>query len=185
MTTAPAIHTATASQTIGPFFHFALGGNTSLGCLVRADTKGERIRLKIRVLDGEGAPVSDALVELLQADAEGAYNCQDFSGFGRLATGDDGACLFETIRPGRVPDHHGGWQGSHMNLCLFARGILRHLYTRVYFADDPALEEDAILALVPATRRATLLARPVHDAPEQWFFDIRLRGERETVFFDL
>ena len=103
---------ATSSQTVGPFFHFGLADNATLGCLVRDDTRGERIRLRIGIFDGDGAPVPDALVELWQADADGVYvrpvdpagvlspNC--FCGFGRLPTGADGTCVFETIRPGQT-----------------------------------------------------------------------------------
>jgi protocatechuate 3,4-dioxygenase alpha subunit len=183
--------TATPSQTIGPFFHFGLAPNPSLGCLVGGETRGERIELLIRVLDGDGVPVSDALVELRQADADGVYGQQDrastqpFAGFGRLATREDGTCVFETIRPGRVPDNRGGWQASHINVCLFARGLLRQLYTRIYFADDAGLREDAILSLVPEERRETLIAQPVTENPGRWRFDIRLQGRGETAYFDL
>src|SRR5712692_1481577 len=102
---------ASPSQTIGPFFHIELARHDTLGCLVTPDTSGERIRLRVRVIDGAGALVPDALVELYQADAHGAYarpaverdeGTPGFSGFGRLATGKDGACVFETVRPGRV-----------------------------------------------------------------------------------
>ena len=126
---------------------------------------GERIRLRIRVLDGDGAPVDDAMVELRQADAEGAYapppaRPEDpppaFAGFGRLSTSKDGDCCFETIRPGAPAEAAGA---AHVTVCLFMRGLLRHLYTRVYFEDDPALDRDPILSLVPAERRPTLLAR--------------------------
>jgi protocatechuate 3,4-dioxygenase alpha subunit len=184
---------ATSSQTVGPFFHFGLADHATLGCLVREDTPGERIRLKIRVLDGDGSPLPDALVELWQADASGMYvrptdprdvlTPSAFCGFGRLATGADGACLFETIRPGRVPDALGALQASHINVCLFARGLLRQVYTRIYFEGDPALGSDAVLALVPEARRQTLLAKPA--GAGEWTFDIRLQGDGETVFFDL
>ena len=184
---------ATSSQTVGPFFHFALADNATLGCLVRADTRGERIRLRIRVLDGDGAPVPDALVEIWQADADGVYvRLQDpkdvltptgFCGFGRLPTGADGVCVFETIRPGAERDAQGRTQASHINVCLLARGLLRQIYTRIYFAGDPDLQSDAVLALVPEERRATLLAQP--GSPGEWVFDLRLQGEAETVFFDL
>jgi protocatechuate 3,4-dioxygenase alpha subunit len=187
--------TATPSQTVGPFFHFGLAANARLGSLVRADTKGERLRLRIRVLDGDGAPVPDALVELWQADADGVYTRPEnpaslltpdrFCGFGRLGTDNDGACVFETIRPGQVNDSSGNPQASHINVCLFARGLLRQLYTRIYFAGDPDLERDAVLALVPAHRRETLLAKPDQVRAETWSFDIRLQGAGETVFFDL
>jgi protocatechuate 3,4-dioxygenase, alpha subunit len=185
--------TATASQTVGPFFHFGLADNASLGCLAGPDTSGERMRLRISVLDGDGLPVPDALVELWQADANGVYvrpadaahvlSPPGFSGFGRLPTGADGSCIFETIRPGRVPDDRGGLQASHINVCLFARGLLRQLYTRIYVDDAARLDADPVLLLVPKDRRETLIARAGADG--MWCFDIRLQGERETVFFDL
>jgi protocatechuate 3,4-dioxygenase alpha subunit len=104
---------------------------------------------------------------------------------GRLPTDAQGSCTFETIRPGRVADGRGGLQAAHVNLCLFARGLLRHLYTRMYFAGDPALGDDALLAHVPEDRRETLLAIADPGAPATWSFAIRLQGDRETVFFDL
>jgi protocatechuate 3,4-dioxygenase, alpha subunit len=180
------------SQTVGPFFHLGLVGD---GRMAGAGAVGERIQLRIAVLDGDGVPVPDALLELWQADANGRYkHPRDprapnvdpaVSGFGRLATGDDGACVFETIRPGCVPDDAGGWQASHVSVSVFARGLLRRLVTRVYFADDPALGSDLVLALVPAGRRPTLIAMPDAARPGRWNHQIRVQGERETVFFDL
>lgn len=178
------------SQTIGPFFDFALTANEALGCLAGAQVTGQRIRLRLRLLDGAGEPVPDGMIELWQADANGVYNHPGdprqssadpaFTGFGRLASSTDGVCLFETIRPGRASDG-----AAHINVTVFARGLLGHLTTRVYFADDAALGTDPVLALVPAERRPTLLA--VQDAADsgQWNLDIHLQGEHETVFFDL
>jgi protocatechuate 3,4-dioxygenase, alpha subunit len=193
MSQTPVHLVATSSQTVGPFFHFGLADNATLGCLVRDDTRGERIRLRIRVLDGDSAPVPDALVELWQADADGVYvRLQDpkdvltptgFCGFGRLPTGPDGACVFETIRPGAERDERGRTQASHINVCLLARGLLRQIYTRIYFAGDPDLGSDAVLALVPEGRRPTLFAHP--GGVGEWVFDLRLQGDAETVFFDL
>jgi protocatechuate 3,4-dioxygenase alpha subunit len=184
---------ATSSQTVGPFFHFVLADNATLGCLVRDDTRGERIRLRIRVFDGDGAPVPDALIELWQADADGVYvrpqaledvlTPTGFCGFGRLPTGPDGACVFETIRPGAERDAQGRAQAAHINVCLLARGLLRQIYTRIYFAGDPDLASDVVLALVPEGRRPTLLAQA--GGPGEWAFDLRLQGDAETVFFDL
>jgi protocatechuate 3,4-dioxygenase alpha subunit len=196
MSREPVRLTATPSQTVGPFFHHGLADNSLLGRLVRSDTKGERVTLTIRVLDGDGAPVPDALVEVWQADADGAYIRPDepanalkpsaFCGFGRLPTGADGTCVFETIRPGRVPDGQGGLQAPHINLCVFARGLLRHLCTRMYFAGAEGLDRDIVLALVPEERRCTLVAQPAGAVGAgQWTFDIRLQGDGETVFFDL
>jgi protocatechuate 3,4-dioxygenase alpha subunit len=180
---------ASSSQTIGPFFHVGPGASDRCGVMAPAGVPGERIRLRIQVLDGDGVPVNDALVELQQADANGVApvppaGADDpapaFSGFGRLGTSDEGTCCFETIRPGATgPD-----QAPHVTLCLFMRGLLRHLVTRVYFEGDPALARDAILALVPADRRDTLLARPAGDG-RTWELVVRLQGDRETVFFDV
>lgn len=193
MSRAPVTLIATPSQTMGPFFHFGLAHNVMLGCLAREDTKGERIRLRVTVLDGDGLPVPDALIEVWQADADGIYvrpddpahalNPPAFCGFGRLASDRDGVCVFETIRPGHVVDAEQRFQASHINVCLFARGLLRQLYTRVYFEGDPDLDRDVILAAVPADRRASVIAR--HGTGEEWSFDIRLQGDRETVFFNL
>ncbi len=185
-----------ASQTVGPFFNFALTTNAKLGILAAEGTEGERIRLAIRVVDGDGvgAP-GDALIELWQADARGCYaHAKDpregerdpnFYGFGRLETDPNGKCVFETVKPGPVPDGRGGSQAPHINVIVLARGLLKHLYTRVYFAGEPANTHDPALALVPEERRATLMAHPAPSQPGTWSFEIRLQGEGETVFFDV
>ncbi len=167
----------TPSQTVGPFYHFGLTKNPALGCLTTPEVEGERIRVRFRLLDGDGQPVPDGMIELWQADAAGDYHQGTFCGFGRLATDEQGCCTFDTIRPGRV-----GAQAAHINVSVFARGLLNRLCTRVYFDGDPALAEDAVLARVPEDRRSTLLARNMGDC---WEFDIRLQGEGETVFFDI
>lgn len=183
------------SQTIGPFFHFGLTKNADLGCLARSDAKGEHIRVCFRLLDGDRAPVSDGMIEIWQTDAAGKYDHPDdphqsapdpaFRGFGRLATDQDGRCRFDTVYPGRVPDGRGGCQAPHLNVGVFARGLLGRLCTRVYFDGDPALAVDPVLALVPVERRATLLARRDASQPAWWNFNIHLQGEHETVFFDI
>ena len=184
------------SQTVGPFFHLGLTGSRSVGSLVTPETKGERISLICLVLDGDGALVPDAMLEIWQANAEGRYNHPDdkqdhkkidpsFYGFGRLATDLHGACVFATIKPGQVPGNNGALQASHINVSVFARGILKRLATRIYFADDPANLQDPILVLAPVDRRKTLLARRDNTRLEEWHFDIHLCGERETVFFDV
>ena len=134
------------------------------------------MELACRVLDGDGAPVNDAMIELWQADADGGYGL-----FGRLATKDDGACVFETIRPGR--DRM--LQAPHINVSIFARGLLKRAITRIYFAGDAANAEDPVFVLVPEHRRETLLARLDPSNPGRWRFEIHLCGERETVFFDI
>ena len=183
---------ATPSETVGPFFHFGLATEAALGRVAEQSAKGERISLRFRITDGDASPVPDALVEIWQVDAEGLEavapangHTPDFWGFGRLPTGEDGTCEFETVRPGRVPDGQGGLQAAHINVCLFARGLLRQLHTRVYFQGDPALATDAALALVPAHRRETLLAKPDPGSAGRWLFDLRLQGRDETVFFDV
>jgi len=157
--------------------------------------KGERVWLTCRVLDGDGAPLPDALLEIWQADAGGKYNHPDdlqdkpvdseCSGFGRMGTDENGVCQFETIMPGRVPGPNGVEQAPHLNLTVFARGMLRQLQTRIYFAGDTANAQDPVLALVPQERRDTLMAKPDPARPGGWLFDVRLQGEPETVFFDV
>jgi protocatechuate 3,4-dioxygenase, alpha subunit len=176
-------HIATPSQTVGPFFHFGITTDQTLGSI--AAPAGEPLHLHVRVLDGAGLPLPDAMIEIYQADGAGAYGAPGFTGFGRLATSADGSCAFETIRPGRVADTNGRTQAAHINVCLFARGLLRQVYTRVYFAGDPDLDADPILALVPADRRATLVASPAPGTPGRWEWTIHLQGAQETAFFDL
>lgn len=182
-----------ASQTVGPFFNFALTTNPQLGTLTSAGVPGERIRLEFRVTDGDGEPArGDCIVETWQADPAGHYphaldsgGAPGFCGFGRLETDQNGCCAFETVKPGRVAGFDDRRQAPHINVIVFARGLLKHLHTRVYFAGEPANIEDPVLALVPEERRATLMAQPVEGAPGSWHFPIRLQGEGETVFFDV
>jgi protocatechuate 3,4-dioxygenase alpha subunit len=184
---------ASGSQTIGPFFHVGPGGTEALGRMAAPGTPGERAKLRLRLFDGHGDPVSDSLIELRQADAEGVYTqptpdsrpSTGFSGFGRMPTRDDGSCEFETIKPGRVVDPGGSTHAPHIHVIVLARGLLRHLYTRVYFAGDPALASDAVLALVPEDRRHTLIAQPVAGEAGAWALDLHLQGDNEPVFFDL
>lgn len=185
----------TASLTIGPFFHFALTTDETMGQMASPETKGERVQLVCRLTDGDGAPVSDAMIELWQADASGKYNHPDdsqekkpdaaFRGFGRLETSDAGVCVFETVKPGRVPGPNAALQAPHINVSVFARGLLKRLATRIYFAGDPANAQDAVLALVPDERRGTLMAQHDPSHPGVWSFEIRLCCEGETVFFDI
>jgi protocatechuate 3,4-dioxygenase alpha subunit len=183
---------ATASQTVGPYLHIGLDTEPKHGVMIGPDTPGERIRLRLRVIDGAGAPLPDALLELWQADARGRYvetpdhpnpdPGEAFRGWGRKATDRDGWCEFLTVRPGVTTAGDGRQQASHINVCVFARGMLRHIFTRVYFAGDPLLASDPVLELVPEARRGTLVADQVDGV---WTMTIRLQGEGETVFFDL
>ena len=162
----------TPSQTVGPFFRVCLAADAEHGQLLSGEPP--RITLAIRVVDGAGAPVDDALVEIWQTAADGGP-----CAFGRLATDETGSCEFETTRP-QVPSAG----AAHVNVCLFARGLLRHLFTRIYFDGDERLSSDPVLALVPEPRRQTLAAHAHPTAPGRWMFDIRLQGDHETVFFD-
>jgi protocatechuate 3,4-dioxygenase, alpha subunit len=184
--------TPTPSQTVGPYLHLGLTDAGSISRVAGDAAKGERVWLTFRVLDGEGVPVPDAMIELWQADSAGNYADQEsseegavFGGFGRLATAEDGSCTFETIRPGCLPGPGETVQAPHINVSVLGRGILKRLSTRVYFAEEPANAADPVLALVPENRRATLLARPDAAGTSNWIFDVRLRGEGETVFFDV
>ncbi|AZO29156.1 protocatechuate 3,4-dioxygenase subunit alpha [Mesorhizobium sp. M1B.F.Ca.ET.045.04.1.1] len=191
------------SQTAGPYVHIGLTPNfcgiggvyqSDLGStMVNDQTKGERIELRIRVLDGTGTPLKDALVEIWQADADGLYNSPselrgaadpDFLGWGRQPTDmETGVCLFRTIKPGRVPFRDGRPMAPHISLWIVARGINIGLNTRLYFADeDKANAEDPILARIEhRVRVPTLIAERQGDT---YVFDIHLQGEKETVFFD-
>jgi protocatechuate 3,4-dioxygenase, alpha subunit len=184
--------TPTPSQTVGPYLHLGLTDAGSISRIAGDGAKGQRMWLTFRVLDGDGVPVPDALIELWQADSEGNYSHQDggadeaaFRGFGRSATAEDGSCTFETIRPGCVPGPGETIQAPHINVSILGRGILKRLSTRVYFAAEPANAADPVLSLVPEDRRATLLAQPDPTHSGTWSFDVRLRGEGETVFFDV
>jgi protocatechuate 3,4-dioxygenase, alpha subunit len=173
----------TPSQTIGPFFAPALGpGRTDL---TGDGARGEAITISGRVLDGDGQPVPDAMLEIWQADAQGRYGGDGFSGFGRALTDAHGGYSFTTIMPGRVEGPGGTLQAPHVCLTIFARGLLRQLSTRIYFAGDPANDGDPVLASIsdPSARR-TLLAQ-AEGASRAYRFDVILQGENETAFFDL
>jgi protocatechuate 3,4-dioxygenase alpha subunit len=184
----------TASQTVGPFYGLLFLRREPLNVLVGPDTVGQRIRIEGRVIDGDGAPVEDAMVEIWQANAHGRYNhpadTRDlpldpaFTGFGRSGTEDGGRFWFETIKPGAVPFDGERAQAPHIVVTVFARGMLNHAATRLYFEDEPANETDPILSLVPPERRKTLLAErePLADK-DLYRFDIVLQGDGETVFF--
>jgi protocatechuate 3,4-dioxygenase, alpha subunit len=183
------------SQTVGPFFHLGCTETRAVRCPAGPNAKGERVRLICRVLDGDGRPVNDAMIEIWQANAEGKYHHPndlqdkpidpDCPGFGRLATDENGTCIFETIKPGRVPGNDGKLQAPHLNVSVFARGILKRLPTRIYFAAEAANTEDPILAFVPEERRSTLMAQPDPHNSGDWHFHVHLCGKDETVFFDV
>jgi protocatechuate 3,4-dioxygenase alpha subunit len=175
----------TPSQTVGPFFSIGLDWPQA-NRLTSDQLIGQPLVLTGQVLDGEGQPVPDALLEIWQADASGSYprpGSAGFSGAGRCATDADGRYVFETLKPGGVTADDGIAHAPVINLVLFARGLLTHLYTRVYFPEETAANAvDPALGCVPEARRASLLAQREGD---HYRFDIRLQGEAETVFFDV
>ena len=190
----------TPSQTVGPFYAYGLTPNgqydwvdTFTSNLLTPDVSGDRIRIAGQVFDGDGATVRDAVLEIWQADAQGRFaDPQDkralpnsaFKGFGRSGTDAEGRFSFETIKPGIVPDPDGKPQAPHIVLAVYARGLLLHLYTRIYFDDEAAKNAtDPVLALVPQDRRSTLIAKREPDG--SYRFEVRLQGDNETVFFDV
>jgi protocatechuate 3,4-dioxygenase alpha subunit len=192
----------TPSQTVGPYFKYGLTPNGEYAWndafsnnLVTSDTSGERIRVEGRVFDGDGAPVPDCMLEIWQADAQGRFSDpQDkralpnssFKGFGRCGTDGNGGYAFDTIKPGVVPDPDGKPQAPHLVLAVFARGMLLHLYSRIYFDGEAANADDPVLALVPSDRRATLIAtRKPGTGNAVYCLDVRLQGDNETVFFEV
>ncbi|QQO19177.1 protocatechuate 3,4-dioxygenase subunit alpha [Bradyrhizobium diazoefficiens] len=190
----------TPSQTVGPFFKYGLTPNGEYAwndaftsSTLTPDVTGDRIRVEGRVFDGDGVAVPDCMLEIWQADAQGRFaDPQDkralpnasFRGFARCGTDKDGNYAFETIKPGAVPDPDGKPQAPHILLAVFGRGMLRHLYTRIYFSDEAGNAADPVLALVPAERRATLTAMRAVGKPV-YRLDLRLQGDNETVFFDV
>ena len=177
---------STAHQTVGPYWH--LLEYEGWDDLLRdpgpnAGLELAPIHLTGTITDGDGTPVADAEVEIWQADAAGSYEGR-FHGFGRARTDADGRYRFRTIRPGPVPGRGNALQAPHIQLQIFARGLLHHLTTRAYFAGEALNAADPLLALVPEARRHTLLAQP-GAAPGEWVLDIRLRGGDETVFLDV
>jgi protocatechuate 3,4-dioxygenase alpha subunit len=183
---------ATPWQTVGPFFSVGLARLTR-DDLAPAGVPGERVTIEGRVVDGDGEPVPDALLELWQANPHGRYahpeDTQDkpltppFSGFGRLATDGNGRFRFTTLKPGPVPGPNGTRQAPHLLVSVLARGLLPRLTTRIYFPDQPDNAGDFALGLIEPSRRATLVARrTAAGGVLEW--NVVLQGTGETVFFD-
>jgi protocatechuate 3,4-dioxygenase alpha subunit len=184
----------TPSQTVGPFFAPALI-EAGAEKLVREETRGERVTIEGRVIDGDGAPVTDAMLEIWQANAEGRYDHPDddqeklldaaFHGYGRVATDARGEFRFHTIKPGPVPGVDGALQAPHINVSIFARGLLKRLVTRIYFPDEPLNANDTVLSSVPRERRPTMIARWTDSTQSKLRFEVILQGAHETVFLDI
>ena len=184
-------HALTPSQTIGPFY---------FGTIIKAyhhqlappGVAGDRIELALTLYDGAGAIVPDGLFEVWQANSHGRYNHPEdrrnlpldagFDGYGRASTDTAGCARFSSVKPGGVPWPQGGMQAPHINLSIFARGLLNRVATRLYFDGDPANADDPVLKMIDPARRATLLA--TQEPAGTWRLPIHLGGPKETVFFD-
>lgn len=186
----------TPSQTVGPFL--AIGLPWPDGPDVVPDGTPGAITITGRLLDGAGEPVPDGLIETWQADLDGRFDHPDdprgasgsgkaFRGFGRTATGPDGRYHIVTLRPGPLPTPDGHTEAPHLDVSVFARGLLDRVVTRIYFADETgANAADPVLSgITDPGRRATLIATPDPGQAGVFRFDIRLQGGRETVFFDV
>ena len=176
----------TPSQTVGPFLSIGLPWED--GPDAAAEGTPGAIVIAGDMTDGAGDPVPDGIVETWQADPDGRFPHPDdprgavtypgFRNFARAITDDDGEFWFRTLVPGAVDG-----QAPHIDVTIFARGLLKHLVTRLYFPDQPANAEDPVLSSLSPQERSLLVAVP--DGPGRYRFDIRLQGERETPFFEL
>jgi protocatechuate 3,4-dioxygenase alpha subunit len=197
----------TPSQTAGPYVHIGTNPNwvditgvysRDLGLVLAGpETGGEKILMTGRILDGAGRPLTDALVEIWQADAAGLYNSPadrrgtadpTFAGWGRQPTdAKTGEFRFATIKPGRVPYSDGRPMAPHITVWIVARGINIGLHTRMYFGDEAAANAQCpVLARIENPNRvATLIAPRREGTPPVYTFDVQLQGENETVFFDI
>lgn len=190
----------TPSQTVGPYFAYGLAA-TQYGYnfdqpfddrVALDGARGQRIRLAGRVIDGDGKPINDALVEICQPDGEGHYpasveeaRARGFRGFGRMGTGTDAQnrFVFDTVKPGA----NSPGEAPYINAVVTMRGLLLHTFTRIYFSDEVAANaEDPVLAQVPADRRNTLVAQRSEEGGQVTYtLDIHMQGDKETVFFDV
>jgi protocatechuate 3,4-dioxygenase, alpha subunit len=183
----------TASQTAGPFFSIGLSDEGRSELVPPSDP--DAVRVGGVVFDGKGEPVNDALIEIWQANRAGRYAHPEdtreeipledgFEGFGRCATGPDGAYAFVTVKPGPVPAPDGAMQAPHIVMSVFARGLLKRLATRVYFPDESeANQADPVLSSIEDPAAQSTLVAKAEDGRLR--FDIHLQGDRQTAFFDV
>ena len=185
------IFATTPSQTVGPYFTIGLPWDD--GPYAVSPGAPGAITISGVLSDGAGEPIPDGLIETWQPDSEGRFadlhgsgggsESDGFRGFARAVTGDDGRYQIVTVKPGPVPGPSDEPQAPHIDVSVFARGLLHRCVTRIYFADEQASNvRDPVLSTVPSARRETLLAQPAGDG---YRLDIRLQGAGETVFFDL
>ena len=185
---------ATTSQTVGPYFSIGLT-RLKKDNLAGPGISGERVTISGRVLDGDGAGVPDAMLEIWQANSHGKYahpeDAQNkklepaFQGYGRIPTDANGAFRFQTIKPGSVAGPDDKPQAPHIVVSVFMRGLLRRLVTRIYFPDESANAGDYVLNLVEPARRGTLVGRKVAGQEGNLEWNVILQGDKETVFFDI
>ena len=185
----------TPSQTVGPFFSFSLAprDRPGIACarLITSDAVGAPITIEGHVLDGNGAPVPDALLEIWQADGDGRYAgfhrtaaASSFTGFGRATCDADGRFTIETVKPGSIVDVDHRRHAPHIAIGVFGKGINRRLYTRLYFPGEAANDIDPVLSCVDEKRRSLMIARETDGTGRRYAFTIRLQGVDETVFLE-
>src|ERR671922_141937 len=186
----------TLSELTAPIFGYGdiKPGDSDLTKQHKGEPQGERIVVSGRVLDENGKALPGILIEIWQANAAGRYNHRvdqhdapldpNFTGAGRVLSDAEGRYRFMTIRPGEYPwrNHHNAWRPAHIHFSLFGPAIVTRLITQMYFPGDPANADDPVLALVPAERRGTLVAKKRGDGALEW--NVALQGKNETVFFD-
>lgn len=171
----------TSSQTVGPFFDIGLT-HLQRDCVIDAGAGEAIVSLRGSVRDGNGDIVPDVEIEIWQAATDGSFDAGGARGFARVYPDATGGFEVRTVIPGVVPGPGASRQAPHLSVLLFMRGLLKPLWTRMYFPDDPANDADPVLALVPADRRHTMIAR--RDAERSLRWDVILQGENETVFFE-
>jgi protocatechuate 3,4-dioxygenase, beta subunit len=182
---------ATTSQTVGPFFQIGFEPLERVE-LASPEFEGERVTIEGRVVDGSGAGVPDACLEIWQADARGDYaepgdpksGGATFRGFGRIPTDEGGRFRFSTIKPGAVPGPNGTSQAPHLAVSIFMRGLMKRLVTRIYFPGEEQNSKDPVLALIEPRRRETLMVQPVDGEQGSFRWNVALQGVDETVFLD-